>query len=254
MPDPASRFQPEDVHGRSEVVDPEAFGWRDDGWQGLPWEAMVFYELHVGAFTPEGTFRAAQDRLDYLADLGITAVQLMPVADFPGRWNWGYDGVFPFAPNSRYGRPEDLKALVQDCHARGLALFLDVVYNHFGPEGNYLGLYAPEFFSARYSQALDPPVGGTDGCGTLSLTGVDPPPPSPPEGGARAQARGARADRSAVDPARRVHPRGGVGAPRRRAAPADRQPGADAAPIPHPLGAPRTVPGGLVLSGGKAGA
>jgi len=150
LPDPASRFQPEDVHGRSEVVDPEAFGWTDDGWQGLPWEAMVFYELHVGAFTPEGTFRAAQDRLDYLADLGITAVQLMPVADFPGRWNWGYDGVFPFAPDSRYGRPEDLKALVQGCHARGLALFLDVVYNHFGPEGNYLGQYAPEFFSARY--------------------------------------------------------------------------------------------------------
>ena len=150
VPDPASRFQPEDVHGPSEVIDPEQFDWTDDGWTGLPWEAMVFYELHVGTFTREGTFRAAQERLDRLADLGVTAVELMPLADFPGRWNWGYDGVLPFAPDSRYGRPEDLKAFVQACHARGLAVFLDVVYNHFGPEGNYLGLYAPRFFSARH--------------------------------------------------------------------------------------------------------
>ncbi|MBI2553095.1 MAG: malto-oligosyltrehalose trehalohydrolase, partial [Candidatus Rokubacteria bacterium] len=149
VPDPASRFQPEDIHGPSEVIDPEAFGWGDDGWRGLPWEETVFYELHVGTFTPEGTFAAAQGRLDDLADLGITAVELMPVGDFPGRWNWGYDGVLPFAPDSRYGRPEDLKAFVQACHARGLAVFLDVVYNHFGPEGNYLGVYAPEFFNPR---------------------------------------------------------------------------------------------------------
>ena len=150
VPDPASRFQPDDVHGPSEVVDPFAFEWADGGWPGRPWEEMVFYELHVGTFTREGTFAAAEARLDHLADLGITAVHLMPVGDFPGRWSWGYDGVLPFAPDSRYGRPEALKAFVQACHVRGLAVFLDVVYNHFGPEGNYLGAYAPQFFSARY--------------------------------------------------------------------------------------------------------
>src|SRR5919197_2619697 len=123
VPDPASRFQPEDVHGPSEVIDPEAFEWTDAGWPGRPWEDMVFYELHVGTFTPEGTLGAVEARLDYLADLGITAVQLMPVGDFPGRWNWGYDGVLPFAPDSRYGRPEALKALVQACHGRGIAVF-----------------------------------------------------------------------------------------------------------------------------------
>jgi maltooligosyltrehalose trehalohydrolase len=150
VPDPASRFQPEDVHGPSEVIDPAAFAWTDGAWQGRPWEELVFYELHVGTFTPEGTLRAAMTRLDYLADLGITAVELMPVADSPGRWNWGYDGVLLFAVDSAYGRPEDLKTFVQACHARGLAVFLDVVYNHFGPEGNYLGLYAPQFFNARH--------------------------------------------------------------------------------------------------------
>ncbi|MBI2159079.1 MAG: malto-oligosyltrehalose trehalohydrolase [Candidatus Rokubacteria bacterium] len=150
VPDPASRFQPDDVHGPSEVVDPFAFEWTDGGWPGRPWEEMVFYELHVGTFTRQGTFAAAEARLDHLADLGITAVQLMPVGDFPGRWNWGYDGVLPFAPDSRYGRPEALKAFVQACHVRGLAVFLDVVYNHFGPEGNYLAAYAPQFFSARH--------------------------------------------------------------------------------------------------------
>jgi maltooligosyltrehalose trehalohydrolase len=156
VPDPASRFQPEDVHGPSEVIDPEAFEWTDDGWQGLAWEAMVFYELHVGTFTPEGTFTAARNRLDYLADLGVTAIELMPIADFPGRWNWGYDGVLPFAPDSRYGRPEDLKAFVQACHARGLTVFLDVVYNHFGPTGNYVGAYAPQFFGQPRGAGLLP--------------------------------------------------------------------------------------------------
>jgi malto-oligosyltrehalose trehalohydrolase len=150
VPDPASRYQPEDVHGPSEVVDPDAFVWTDGRWTGRDREELVFYELHVGTFTPDGTFRAVVHRLDHLADLGVTAVELMPVADFPGRWSWGYDGVLPFAPDSSYGRPEDLKALVQACHARGLAVLLDVVYNHFGPEGNYLGLYAPQFFSARH--------------------------------------------------------------------------------------------------------
>jgi malto-oligosyltrehalose trehalohydrolase len=146
VPDPASRFQPEDVHGPSEVVDPDAYVWGDAAWRGRPWEEMVIYELHVGAFTAEGTFAGVQARLDGLVDLGVTAVELMPVADFPGRWNWGYDGALLFAPDSRYGTPADLKALVDACHARGLAVFLDVVYNHFGPEGNYLGLYAPDFF------------------------------------------------------------------------------------------------------------
>ncbi len=148
VPDPASRFQPEDVHGPSEVVDPDAFLWTDAAWRGRPWEDMVFYEVHVGTFSPEGTFAGVQARLDDLVDLGVTAVELMPVADFPGRWNWGYDGTLLFAPDSQYGRPADLKALVDACHARGLAVILDVVYNHFGPEGNYLGLYAPDFFDA----------------------------------------------------------------------------------------------------------
>jgi maltooligosyltrehalose trehalohydrolase len=150
VPDPASRFQPNDVHGPSEVVDPLAYGWSDAGWTGLPAERLVFYELHVGTFTRAGTFKAAMDRLDHLVSLGVTAVELMPVGDFPGRRGWGYDGVLPFAPESRYGRPEDLKALVDAAHARGLAVFLDVVYNHFGPEGNYLHRYAPAFFNPRH--------------------------------------------------------------------------------------------------------
>jgi maltooligosyltrehalose trehalohydrolase len=151
VPDPASRFQPQDVHGPSEVIDPVAFDWRDQAWRGRPWEEAVIYELHVGSFTRSGTFSAVRERLDYLADLGVTALELMPVADFPGRRNWGYDGVFPFAPDSIYGRPEDLKKLVQSAHERGLMVFLDVVYNHFGPEGNYLNLYAPQFFTDRHS-------------------------------------------------------------------------------------------------------
>jgi len=145
VPDPASRFQPDDVHGPSEVVDPSAYAWSDAEWHGIAPERLVFYELHVGTFTPKGTFEALAERLDHLAALGVTAVELMPVADFPGRWGWGYDGVLPFAPDASYGRPEALKALVDACHARGLAVFLDVVYNHFGPEGNYLHRYAPTF-------------------------------------------------------------------------------------------------------------
>jgi maltooligosyltrehalose trehalohydrolase len=143
VPDPASRFQPDDVQGPSEVIDPRAYKCHDVGWPGRPWEECIFYELHVGTFTPEGTFRAVIDRLDYLVELGITAIQLMPVADFAGRWNWGYDGAMLFAPDSSYGRPDDLKALVDAAHARGLTIFLDVVYNHYGPKGNYMGVYAP---------------------------------------------------------------------------------------------------------------
>jgi maltooligosyltrehalose trehalohydrolase len=150
VPDPASRFQPSDVHGPSEVVDPLAHGWTDAGWGGVAAERLVFYELHVGAFTPAGTFAGVAERLDHLASLGVTAIELMPVGEFPGRGGWGYDGVLPFAPESGYGRPDDLKALVQACHERGLGVFLDVVYNHFGPEGNYLSRYAPAFASARH--------------------------------------------------------------------------------------------------------
>jgi len=150
LPDPASRFNPEDVHAPSEVVDPGAFDWADDGWRGRPWREAVIYELHVGTFTPEGTYAAARARLDYLAELGVTAIELMPVADTPGARNWGYDGVLPFAPEHGYGRPEELKRFVQDAHARGLMVLLDVVYNHFGPEGNYLDLYAPQFFTDRH--------------------------------------------------------------------------------------------------------
>ncbi len=151
VPDPASRYQPGDVHGPSQVVDPEAFEWRDGDWRGRPWEETVLYELHVGSFSPEGTFAGAREKLDHLVDLGVTAVELMPLADFPGRRNWGYDGVLPYAPDSSYGTPEDLKELVQAAHEKGLMVFLDVVYNHFGPEGNYLNVYAPQFFTGRHT-------------------------------------------------------------------------------------------------------
>lgn len=144
VPDPASRFQPRDVHGPSEIIDPR-FAWRVEHWIGRPWEEMVIYEIHVGAFTEAGTFLAAIDRFDHLRQLGVTAIQLMPLADFPGRYGWGYDGVLPYAPDSSYGRPEDLKALVDAAHDRGICVFLDVVYNHFGPDGNYLPVYAPVF-------------------------------------------------------------------------------------------------------------
>ena len=150
VPDPASRFQPGDVHACSEVIDPRAWTWQDETWRGRPWEEAIIYELHVGSFTTQGSFAAIQKKLDYLLELGITAIELMPVADFPGARNWGYDGAYPFAPDSQYGRPDDLKALIDAAHARGLMVLLDVVYNHFGPEGNYLHLYAPQFFTQRH--------------------------------------------------------------------------------------------------------
>jgi maltooligosyltrehalose trehalohydrolase len=145
IPDPASRHQPDDVHGWSEVIDPQDFPWTDADWIGRPWEEAIIYELHIGTFTEEGSFRAAITKLDHLVALGVTAIEIMPVADFYGKFNWGYDGVMWFAPDSSYGRPEDLKALIDAAHRRSLMVFLDVVYNHFGAHGNYLPAIAPIF-------------------------------------------------------------------------------------------------------------
>ncbi len=150
VPDPASRHNPDDVHGASAVVDPRAYRWNDEAWRGRPWHEAVVYELHTGTFTPEGTFKAAAARLPELAQLGITAIELMPVADFPGRRGWGYDGVLHFAPDAAYGTPDDLKAFVDAAHGLGLMVLLDVVYNHFGPEGNYLHVYCPQFFNEAH--------------------------------------------------------------------------------------------------------
>jgi maltooligosyltrehalose trehalohydrolase len=136
-----------DVSGPSEVIDHTSYRWRASGWRGRPWQETVLVEAHVGAFTREGTYRAMIEKLDHLAGCGITALELMPLADFAGSRNWGYDGVLWYAPDSAYGRPDDLKALIDEAHLRGLMVFLDVVYNHFGPEGNYLGRYAPDFFT-----------------------------------------------------------------------------------------------------------
>ncbi|MDT8285713.1 MAG: malto-oligosyltrehalose trehalohydrolase [Elusimicrobiales bacterium] len=148
-PDPASAFQPEGVHGPSEVVDHASFPWSDAAWRGLAPEKMIIYELHPGTFTPAGDFAGVESRLPYLKSLGVNAVELMPVAQFPGPRNWGYDGVYPYAPQNSYGGPDGLKRLVDACHRAGLAVILDVVYNHLGPEGNYLGVYGP-YFTDRY--------------------------------------------------------------------------------------------------------
>jgi maltooligosyltrehalose trehalohydrolase len=157
FPDPVSRYQPEGVHGASEVIDP-SFSWSDDRWFGLPIENYVIYELHVGTFTPEGTFEAVIPHLDELADTGITAIEIMPVGQFPGNRNWGYDGVYLFAVQNSYGGPSGLKKLVDACHARGIAAILDVVYNHIGPEGNYLPQFGPYFtdhYRTPWGQALN---------------------------------------------------------------------------------------------------
>ena len=148
-PDPASRFQPCGVHGPSEVTDPGSFPWEDADWKGLEADDLVFYELHTGLFTPEGSFEALIPHIPYLKDLGITAVELMPAAQFPGGRNWGYDGVYPYAPQNTYGGPEGLKTLVNALHRNGLAVFLDVVYNHLGPEGNYTHAFGP-YFTAQH--------------------------------------------------------------------------------------------------------
>jgi maltooligosyltrehalose trehalohydrolase len=149
VPDPASRFQPDDFDGASEAIDPGAYRWRES-WEGRQWNDIVLYELHLGAFSPEGTFAGAASKLAHLAELGITGIEIMPVSDFSGRWNWGYDGAFLYAPDASYGRPEDFKFLVEAAHGNGIAVLLDVVYSHFGPEGNFLALYAPHFFTRRH--------------------------------------------------------------------------------------------------------
>ncbi len=149
LPDPASRFQPQGVHGPSQIVDLDAFRWTDHNWKGTPLERTVFYELHVGAYTPEGSFDSVIPHLPEIAALGITTIELMPIAQFPGPRNWGYDGVYLFAPQNTYGGPESLQRLVNAAHQHGLSVALDVVYNHLGPEGNYLSAYGP-YFTDRY--------------------------------------------------------------------------------------------------------
>ena len=149
LPDPASRFQPQGVHGPSRIVDPEAFRWTDGKWNGIPLGRSIFYELHVGTYTSEGSFDAVIPHLQELAALGVTTIELMPIAQFPGSRNWGYDGVYMFAPQNSYGGPESLQRLVNAAHQQGLAVALDVVYNHLGPEGNYLTAYGP-YFTDRY--------------------------------------------------------------------------------------------------------
>ena len=149
LPDPASRYQPEGVHGPSEVVAQSDYVWNDSAWKNPALEDYIIYELHVGSFTPEGSFEAIIPRLDELISSGFTAIEIMPVAQFPGNRNWGYDGVFPFAVQHSYGGPLGLKKLVDACHQKGLAVILDVVYNHLGPEGNYARSFAP-YFSGRY--------------------------------------------------------------------------------------------------------
>jgi maltooligosyltrehalose trehalohydrolase len=157
-PDPASRFQPEGPHGPSEVVDPADFRWSDRGWQGLKPDGHVLYEMHLGTFTREGTCRAAMELLPDLAELGVTIVELMPVAEFPGRFGWGYDGVNLFAPTRLYGRPDHLRALVDRAHALGLGVILDVVYNHLGPDGNYLHAFSKHYFTDRYENEWGDPL------------------------------------------------------------------------------------------------
>ena len=158
FPDPASRYQPEGVHGPSEVVDPTAFAWTDAGWRGVMPADLIIHELHVGTFSPEGTFEGVTRRLAQLVELGVTAIELLPVADFPGSRGWGYDGVDLFAPARCYGRPEDLRRLVDEAHRLGLAVLLDVVYNHFGPDGNYLAQFTADYFSARHRTPWGPAI------------------------------------------------------------------------------------------------
>lgn len=150
VPDPATRYQPDGVHGASQITDPNSFKWTDTNWRGKPWHEVIIYELHIGTFTEAGNFQSVINKLDHLIELGITAIELMPVAEFPGNRNWGYDGTLLFSPSHTYGKPDDLKTLINACHQKGIMIFLDVVYNHFGPEGNYLHNYGKYFFSDKY--------------------------------------------------------------------------------------------------------
>lgn len=149
-PDPASRFQPEGPHGYSEVVDPAAFGWTDQNWRGIRMKGQVIYEMHLGTFTEGGTWATAAEKLEYLKDTGITVVEVMPVAEFPGKFGWGYDGVQPYAPAALYGKPDDMRSFVDCAHALGVAVILDVVYNHLGPDGNYLTKFSPFYLSRKH--------------------------------------------------------------------------------------------------------
>src|SRR5689334_21899873 len=149
-PDPVSRYQPSGPHGPSAIIDPFSFEWTDHGWAGVAVNGQVLYEMHVGTFTPEGTWAAAQGQLEALVDLGVTVVEMMPIADFAGRFGWGYDGVNLYAPTRLYGTPDDLRAFVDRAHRLGLGVMLDVVYNHLGPDGNYLGEFAPAYFTDKY--------------------------------------------------------------------------------------------------------
>ncbi len=150
FPDPVSRFQPEGPHGPSEIVDPKQFTWSDSAWRGVAVEGQVIYEMHIGTFTPEGTWDAASRQFQALADLGITVLEIMPVADFVGRFGWGYDGVNLFAPTRLYGVPDAFRRFVDQAHAAGLGVILDVVYNHLGPDGNYLTQFSADYFTDRY--------------------------------------------------------------------------------------------------------
>src|SRR5215467_6267124 len=150
VPDPASRFQPEGPHGPSEIINPSSFHWKDDGWHGVRIEGQVIYEMHIGTFTQEGTWKAAREVLPELAETGITLLELMPVAEFPGRFGWGYDGVDLFAPTHLYGTPDDFRGFVDRAHSAGLGVILDVVYNHFGPDGNYLKEFSDDYFTTRH--------------------------------------------------------------------------------------------------------
>jgi maltooligosyltrehalose trehalohydrolase len=168
LPDPASRFQPDGPHGASEIIDPRTFHWNDDHWPGVDIHGQVIYELHVGSFTPEGTFAAAARQLERLRDLGVTVIELMPVADFSGKFGWGYDGVNLFAPTQLYGRPDDLRAFVDRAHSLCLSVILDVVYNHFGPDGNYLSQFSTDYFTDRYTTNWGDPI-NFDGPGSSSV-------------------------------------------------------------------------------------
>jgi maltooligosyltrehalose trehalohydrolase len=164
-PDPAARSQPAGVFADSEVFDACAYDWADDGWPGIPWERALIYEVHVGAFSETGDFAGMAAHLDDLAALGVTLIEVMPVAECPGRWNWGYDGVLPFAPAARYGGPTALKRLIDACHGRGIGVILDVVQNHFGPAGNYLSDYAGAFFTGKHKTAWGAAI-NFDGAGS----------------------------------------------------------------------------------------